>query len=123
VLSKYIKKVNCNADAPQNHNLLITNLRSNSAKALHKGEIKVVDKKEALNVFIDQKKKELVSLHDGKAREVLPPDKLVNIKTTIEEKNSSVLKKQPQHIERLLYEFAPMIRSTLKQAVKGAKPV
>ena len=52
----------------------------------------VVNKREALDRFIESKKDELANLHKGKAQETLSQDVFDNINKTVNEANSGVLK-------------------------------
>lgn len=117
LLLRYIEKVNCNKSAPQNHNFLISNLRSDSVQVFTGGKWVTMQKKEALERFLEFKEQELTNLHACEKMASLPEGMRLNVQYAAEDDDDESLGERPKQVERLLYTHAKTIKETKKKTL------
>ena len=116
LLTHLIRKVNCNKEAPQNHNVLITNLRSDTAQIFSEGSWVTVSKKEVLEKLIFDKEKEMESLQKSNKLDDLSirkkMDIIDNLQACLEDDDEESLLKRPREVERVIYSHRDIIKET-----------
>lgn len=120
LLISFIEAVNCNKDVPENHNFLISNLRSNTAEVYQDGSWVTMDKKDALDKFLDNKQRELSTLKTSDKLDNLPrkirSDVEDHIDACIEDDDEESLEDRPKAVERLIYLHRERITETKRQS-------
>jgi phage FluMu protein Com len=116
LLLSFIEAVNCNKDVPENHNFLISNLRSNTAEVYQDGSWVIMDRKDALDKFLNNKERELSTLKTSDKLDNLPRDIRLSVEDRIdacvEDDDEESLSKRPKEVERLIYSHRDRIKET-----------
>lgn len=115
IILKYIEKVNCNKDVPQNHNLLISNLRADYAHVYKGGKWTTVLKQNAIEEFIGIKKDQLADLEKGEVATGLSGVLRDSILSAVDNDNEDDIKRCPKQVEQLMYSYRDIIKETKKQ--------
>jgi hypothetical protein len=116
LLLSFIEAVNCNKDVPENHNFLISNLRSNTAEVYQDGSWVIMDRKDALDMFLDNKQQELRTLKTSDKLDNLPRKIRLRVEdhidACIEDDDEESLEDRPKAVERLIYLHRERIKET-----------
>ena len=112
---RYIEKVNCNKNAPQNHNIVVDSLRSDTVDVFQDGHWGKKPKKNTMKSFLDNKEKELMDLHDGEKGASLHHDRRKLIRYTVEDDDDDEVRQRSRQVERLLYEHRDIMKDAKRR--------
>lgn len=114
LILRYVEKVNCNKDVPENHNIIVDSLRSGYVQIYENGVWSEAPKKQALERFIASKTRELQELHDGEQGSHLSEYQRKIIRYTVGDDDQEALRDRPREVAQVIYNH----RETLKQTKK-----
>ena len=116
VVPRYVEKVDCNPKYPQNHNLAVTNLRSDSVDVYVGDRWITKSKRETLDAYVDQKIEELSRVKDTPLVQTLPPLNQKHLRFAINDEELAY--RLPKKVEKLLYSYRDLINKTRKQRLQ-----